>query len=241
MLTYPWGDGDPDGRTCWKNPETCEVEKYPAGAFGLYDVTGNVWEWTSSWFGRYPWPEKNGRHRVYRGGSWSRRFEKWLKPTLRNRASPDHRGSHLGVRCVRDSSTETCPYGADAEGRCLFGVDEVNCAKGQVWNGLRCATPGEAGCAEGTEEVHGFGCVRRRGPEDSRARGHAVVEAGTMSSITRARSPSFDEDCEKNQPSRPKAYRYSGGEHLERNRAGQHDGCKNRDVGVGWNSACCPG
>jgi hypothetical protein len=58
--------------------------------------------------------------------------------------------------------------------------------------------------------------------------------------IERVRSPEFDADCAKNKPGRPHAYRYSGGTHHARNRVSGADGCANRDVGVGWSSACCP-
>lgn len=241
MRKFPWGDTSPDGNTCWKHSETCKVQSYAPGAFGLHDVGGNVWEWTSSWFAPYPWPAETGRHRVYRGGSWSRRFEKWMKPTLRSRGSPSDSGSHLGVRCVQDKAFEPCPYGSDEAG-CLFGVDEVECLDGKVWNGVRCAKPGTAGCEEGAREVPGRGCVRERsslgGSPDKEASSKSEPSA---SAVVRARSPTFDADCAANQPSRPVAYRYTGGEHVERNRAGKRDGCKNRDVGVGWNSACCPG
>jgi hypothetical protein len=58
--------------------------------------------------------------------------------------------------------------------------------------------------------------------------------------VSRQRSQEFDSDCQRNQPSRPHSYKYAGGEHLARNRVMAKDGCKNRDVGVGWNSGCCP-
>jgi len=56
---------------------TCKVGSYPANAFGLYDMQGNVWEWCHDWFGPYdptktnnPQGPPNGNSRVLRGGSW---------------------------------------------------------------------------------------------------------------------------------------------------------------------------
>lgn len=234
MLQYPWGDAHPDGHTCWKHQGTCERGKFSAGAFGLHDVVGNVWEWTSSWFGPYPWPQQAGRHRVYKGGSWSRRFEKWMRPTLRNRLDPQQSGSHLGVRCVLSLKTAKCPYGEGEEGICLAGVDAVSCLGNAQWNGVRCAKPEDKQrCPEGAKEVKGFGCVGApaSGP---------VSQELDVAAVTRARSPEFDEDCLANSPGRPQAYRFVGGGHLARNAVGDSLGCKNRDVGVGFNSSCCP-
>lgn len=234
MRDYPWGAAHPDGRTCWKHAGTCERGSYAAGAFGLHDVVGNVWEWTSSFWGRYPWPAAEGNKRVYRGGSWSRRFEKWLRPSLRNRLDESGSGSHLGARCVMTPDDVVCPYGKTENGDCRYGIDEVMCLDGQKWNGLRCADPDDAAaCAPGTKEVEGHGCVRQR------VRGPVNQKLDTED-VTRSRSPQFDGDCESNYPGRPKAYRLVGGGHLARNAVGSNWGCKNRDVGVGFNSACCP-
>ncbi|MDO4571394.1 MAG: SUMF1/EgtB/PvdO family nonheme iron enzyme, partial [Planctomycetia bacterium] len=59
--------------------KTTEVRSYPANAWGLYDMHGNVWEWCSDWwgYGYYaksptsdPKGPDSGSHRVNRGGSW---------------------------------------------------------------------------------------------------------------------------------------------------------------------------
>ena len=235
MRRYPWGDEPPDGRTCWKHAGTCERGSFAPGAFGLHDVVGNVWEWTSSWFGRYPWPAQQGRHRVYRGGSWSRRFAKWMRPSLRNRLDPAKSGSHLGVRCVASLPQLPCPYGKDERGLCRFGVEEVHCLDQKRWNGVRCAQPDSVErCAPPAQEVPGFGCVRPR------TQAKAVEGGLDTSAVSRSRSPEFDVDCQANAPGRPVAYRFVGGGHLARNLVGKQLGCKNRDVGVGFNSSCCP-
>lgn len=241
--TYSWGDESPDGRTCWKTNHSCKVGSFEPGAFGLHDMSGNVWEWTHDWFGDYPWPRAEGRHKVFRGGSWSRRFDKWMRTTLRNRTSPDSWGSHLGFRCARLAKEAKCPFGEHSEpGLCRHGVIDAECEDPrQHFNGLRCAIPGDAGCRDGYAPKPGYGCVATTAPRVRGSGGgtQSSPEELDVSSITRARSPEFDADCRDHQPARPHAYSIRGGTHLARNHYGAELGCKNRDVGVGWNSACC--
>jgi len=230
---YPWGDDAPDGHTCWKHPGTCPVKSFPAGAFELYDVSGNVWEWGADWYGAYPWPPETGYSRVYRGGSFSRRFEKWMHTRLRNRQAPDKAGAHLGFRCAL--TLGTCPFGEEQAGVCRHGVLDRSCPKDKAFNGARCALPGEPRCGDGWVERTGHGCVLST-PEDPEVED---VEASAKT-VTRTRAPEFDADCRHNSRDRPNDFRYVGGSHAARNLVSRRSGCKNRDVGVGWNSTCCP-
>lgn len=234
-LQYPWGAGSPDGRACWKHNGTCPVKSFAPGAFGLFDVSGNVWEWTESWYGPYPWPLMRGFSKVYRGGSFSRRFEKWMHTRLRDRARPEDSGSHLGFRCALTPTGVECPFGSEENGRCRHGVLGRNCDPGESWNGVRCAPPGAPRCRPGRVETPGFGCVlEREATPEGRDLEHEAK------AVSRTRSAEFDDDCRHNQRDRPRAFRYAGGSHEARNLVSRRDGCKNRDVGVGWNSTCCP-
>lgn len=78
--------------------------------YGCYDLLGNVWEWTNSWFRPYPkfqaYPYRgysavyfDDGHRVLRGGSWATR--PWaLRPSFRNWYEPHVRELFMGFRCV---------------------------------------------------------------------------------------------------------------------------------------------
>ncbi|HEX3774580.1 MAG TPA: SUMF1/EgtB/PvdO family nonheme iron enzyme [Polyangiaceae bacterium] len=235
-LKYPWGSEPPDGRTCWKHAGgSCETKAYPPGAFGLYDISGNVWEWTDDWYAAYPWPPETGYAKVYRGGSWSRRFEKWMHTRLRDRAKPSDQGAHLGFRCALVPELSRCAYGKLDDKRCLPGVDEQVCSAGESWNGVRCAKPGAPRCPEGRRETPGKGCLLEQ-PEAFRA----VDLEAERKLVQRAPAPEFEADCRANFGERVHAFRYFGGTHQARNLVSHEAGCKNRDVGVGWNSCCCP-
>lgn len=110
-IIYPWGNRPPTAQdACFDTldgpgPVKCFAPNY----FGLYDMSGNVWEWCADWYekdyyGRAPeqnphGPEK-GLYRVLRGGSWAD-VPKFLTCAYRSWARPAERSPNIGFRCAR--------------------------------------------------------------------------------------------------------------------------------------------
>jgi formylglycine-generating enzyme required for sulfatase activity len=101
---YVYGDGVKGVR----RRETVEVGRFPANAWGLHDMHGNVWEWCSDWYGEYPPGRQSdpkgpvsGEYRVLRGGSWIN-SPRYCRSAYRYRYGPGGRGSDFGCRLVLD-------------------------------------------------------------------------------------------------------------------------------------------
>ena len=78
-------------------------------AFGLYDMSGNLWEWTWDRYqaayqndvGTDPTGPATSAYRVLRGGSWTS-YARYCRSANRDLNNPDYRSSYLGFRLVRD-------------------------------------------------------------------------------------------------------------------------------------------
>ncbi|MBL8549045.1 MAG: formylglycine-generating enzyme family protein [Hyphomonadaceae bacterium] len=136
---YAWGDElHPEGSmfaNTWQGDfphansladgflRTSPVRTYPANAFGLYDMIGNVWEWTSDWYTQanqiktccVPRNPRGGEEnasrkrgdafprKVLKGGSHlcAPSYCQRYRPAARYPQTIDTSTSHIGFRCVR--------------------------------------------------------------------------------------------------------------------------------------------
>jgi formylglycine-generating enzyme required for sulfatase activity len=87
--------------------ETHAVGGKAANALGLYDMSGNVWEWVNDWYGAYssgaqtnPLGPVSGTNRVLRGGSCGQ-DSYGVRSSYRGNVAPDYTSNYVGFRVAR--------------------------------------------------------------------------------------------------------------------------------------------
>jgi formylglycine-generating enzyme required for sulfatase activity len=127
---YPWGDElEPAGghrMNVWQGRfpaentaadgwiGTAPVDAYEPNGFGLYNATGNVWEWCADWFDpRFhtrdrrtdPRGPRSGTHHTTRGGSYlcHASYCRRYRVSARNALTPDSSTGNVGFRCARSA------------------------------------------------------------------------------------------------------------------------------------------
>ncbi|XP_053285182.1 formylglycine-generating enzyme [Pleuronectes platessa] len=125
---YPWGNKlTPKGKhyaNLWQGDfpnhnsgedgyiTTSPVMSFPANGFGLYDMVGNAWEWTSDWWTVHhttdeqhnPKGPPSGSDKVKKGGSYMchKSYCYRYRCAARSQNTPDSSASNLGFRCVSE-------------------------------------------------------------------------------------------------------------------------------------------
>ena len=95
------------GWFCSNASSSQEVGQKLPNDFGLYDMHGNLYEWTADWYGcsypqasTDPYCSSAGTTRVKRGGDWNS-YSNWLRASVRSNNQPTYRGYDFGFRIAR--------------------------------------------------------------------------------------------------------------------------------------------
>ncbi len=114
---YPWGNDKTIGKANtieWSKEKVAAVAvgSFPTDVspYGVYDMAGNIMEWTSSWYDAYPGsplkrPQFGKKYKVMKGGAWMGPMTPFARAAHRYAAGGTERNHHphFGFRCAKDS------------------------------------------------------------------------------------------------------------------------------------------
>lgn len=113
---YPWGNAQTIGKANtieWSKEKVAAVAvgSFPTDVspYGVYDMAGNIMEWTSSWYEAYPGsklkrPQFGKKYKVMKGGAWMGPMTPFTRTAHRYAAGVTERNHHphFGFRCAKD-------------------------------------------------------------------------------------------------------------------------------------------
>jgi formylglycine-generating enzyme required for sulfatase activity len=111
---FPWGNEWDPKRANWNEGGAWDgyeglapVDAFPEGIspFGVFNLSGNVWEWVQDTYSTYDWDPAVSTaevRKVLRGGSWDTGLPSMLRARYRECRLPSHRYDAFGFRCAMD-------------------------------------------------------------------------------------------------------------------------------------------
>lgn len=134
---YPWGSEPPTSDNCdfgrFDQFSILPMKRFPANSYGLYAMSGCVWEWTGDWYdaefyshtpARNPCGPSTGKQKVVRGGSWADCAEAVtvsFRMSMAREGSPTDTNPNIGFRLCRSAK------GSDHGGTGLVRYDRTWC------------------------------------------------------------------------------------------------------------------
>lgn len=108
---WPWGSEYRAGTANLQDSgrdDTSPVGSHPndVSPYGVYDMAGNVMEWTASWYEPYPGstlarPDFGQKYRVLKGGAWTTPPLPFSRAANRHAIAPKWDHPHFGARCAK--------------------------------------------------------------------------------------------------------------------------------------------